>query len=184
MSNNSTIVFVTGRLYWPKIVGDRSLHLNYEQDAREWSYELVPDDTSFLKEHKLLDRLKDKEDLKNPEKGNFLVLRKPELNYEGEKNDPIRIYDENGKPWDDDTLIGNGTEADVKLSIKDWGKGKKKSIYTVAIRVTNLVPYVSDEFAAMDETKNSKAKAKSSGGSKPKTKTESFDEDLDDDIPF
>src|SRR3546814_80171 len=147
MTNNTATVFATGRLYWPKIVGDQALHMNYDGDARQWAYEFAPEDPSFLKDHGLLDRLKDKADDKNPDKGAYLVLRKPEFDRDGNKNDPIRIYDDGQKPWDD-RLIGNRTKADVKLRIVDWGKGKKKGIYTVAIRVTDLVPYASNEFGA------------------------------------
>lgn len=178
MSNNTSTVFASGKIYWAKIVGDQALHLNYDGDSRQWAYEFVPDDTSFLKEHGLLDRLKDKHDDKNPDKGEYLVLRKPEFDREGNKNDPIRIYDEDNQPWDD-RLLGNGTKVDIKLRIVDWGRGKKKGIYTTAIRVTELVPYVSNEFGAMDEAKEEKP------AKKPNTKGKkaSFD-DLDDDIPF
>ena len=43
-NNNATTVFVSGKLYWPKIVGERGLHDNYNGDGRQWAYELVPDD--------------------------------------------------------------------------------------------------------------------------------------------
>jgi hypothetical protein len=178
MANNRSTVFATGKIYWAKIVGNP--RPNYDGDAREWAYEFVPDDTSFLKEHGLLDRLKDKEDPKNPDKGDYLNLRKPEFTKDGKENEPIRIYDEDNTPWDG-RLIGNGTGADVKLTIVDYGKGKKKGIYTAAIRITDLVPYESNEFGAMDaERKPSKKAAKKLD---TKAKASEFD-DLDDDIPF
>ncbi len=177
---DKTTVFVKGKVYWPKIVGDGALHDNYDGDAREWSYELEPYDTTFLKDNGLLDRLKDKEDAKNPDKGKFLVLRKPELNKEGEKNDPIRIYDSDNQAWDEDTLIGNGTEVVAKLTIVKWGRGKKSSIWTTAIRVEDLVPYQSDEFSAFDGEGEDAPKPKKKAPAKKKTETE----DLDDDIPF
>lgn len=184
---DATTEFAKGRLFWAKIVGDKALHNNYEGTAREWSFEFEPEDPSFLKKHGLLDRLKDKEDAKNPDKGQFLVLRKPEFNSNDEKNDPIRIYDADNTEWDD-RLIGNGTSADVKLRIVDWGKGKKKSIWVTAIRVTDLVPYESNEFGAMDggsdEPKRSKsASAKAKAATSKAKQTEDLD-DLDDDIPF
>lgn len=178
---DATTVFAKGRLFWPKIVGDKALHNNYEGTAREWSCEFEPEDTAFLKEHKLLDRLKDKEDSKNPDKGAFIILRKPEFDSEGKKNDPIRIYKDDDTVWGED-LIGNGTAADLKLRIVDWGKGKKKSIWVTAIRITGLVPYESNEFAGMDGSEDAPKKAKTPA-KKAKTKTEDFD-DLDDDIPF
>ena len=181
----SKTVFASGRLFWPKIVGERALTNNYEGTAKEWTMEFEPEDTEFLKEEGLLDRLKEKEDAKNPDKGRFLVLRKPELNYEGEKNAPIRIYDEDNEQWPEDRLIGNGSKADLKLKIVDWGKGKKKSIWVLAVRVTDLVGYETDEFGAMDaekgETKPKKAKAAPKKTTKVKEDTP---EDLDDDIPF
>lgn len=186
----STKVFTKATLYWPKIVGDNALVSNYDGDGREWTFELEPEDTGFLKTHRLLDRLKDPlayalrlEDRGEKEKaevarqnaegrGDYLLIRKPEFNFKGEKNAPFRIYTADNEPWPEDQLIGNGSKADVKLDIRSWGPGKKDSIYAVAIRITDLVPYQSDEFAGMDELE-------SGTKSKPKKKSE----DLDD-IPF
>lgn len=168
-----TTVFVSGKIYWAKILGKPVP--NYDGDAREWTYDFVPDDITFLKTHGLLDRLK--EDKKGTMGGDFLHLRKPELDSEGEKNEPIRIYDADNLPWDSETLIGNGSDVDLKLTIADWGKGKKSSIWTKAIRITNHVPYVSNEFAGMGEAEPVKKP------DKPKTKSRVM-EDLDDDIPF
>lgn len=181
--DNTTTVFVTGTVYWAKIVGDRALHSNYDGDGREWSYELEPDDVSFLKEHRLLDRLKDKNATNG--RGEYLVLRKPEFDKDGNKNEPIRIYDEDNSPWDD-RLLGNGTRVVAKLRIVDWGKGKKKGIYTTALRVEELVPFVSNEFGGYDgaedqePAKSAKVKAKS----KPAKRAAEELDDLDDDIPF
>lgn len=174
MAENATTVFVSGKIYWPKIIG--APRMNYEQTGREWAYEFEPDDTSFLKDHKLLDRLKDKYEDRKP----FINLRKPELDKDGNKNEPIRIYDEDKQPWDG-RLLGNGTGVDLKLRIVDWGKGKKKSIYTTAMRVTDLVPYVTDEFAGMDNT-DTPAKAPKKPAKAPEGK--SVLDELDDDLPF
>ena len=178
LANKSTKVFVSGTLQWAKIVGDRALAPNYDGDAREWSFDLIPDDTTFLKEHKLLDRLKTDKD------GNeYIRIKKPEFNKDGEKNEPFRIYDADDLPWGDDRLIGNGTRADVKLDIRDWGVGKKKSIYAAAIRVTEHVPYASSEFAGMDKKAAGDDKPVAKKASKPKTVLAELDE-LDDDVPF
>lgn len=176
-----TTEFVKGTIYWAKIVGDKALHSNYDGDSRQWAFEFVPEDVEFLKKHKLLDRLKDKEDPKNPDKGEYLNLRKPEFTKAGDKNEPIRIYTKDNEPWDD-RLIGNGSKADVKLKIADFGPGKKKAIYTQAIRVTDLVSYESDEFAAMDDGEDRKPKR---GKDKPQAKAPERDglDELDDDIP-
>ncbi len=182
---SKTTVFVSGTVYWAKIVGDRALHPNYEGDAREWSYEFEPDDTSFLKEAGLLDRLKEPRGDNPGNRGAYLVLKKPEFNAEGKKNDPFRIYNGDDTPWDETKLIGNGSKVDVKLDIRDWGRGKKKSIYTTAIRVTDLVPYESNEFAGMNKDDVKKAPSKRAApASKAKPQSAELDADLDDDIPF
>lgn len=68
---------------------------------------------------------------------------------DGNKADPIRIVDANGEPWDG-RLIGNGSIVDVKFVVKDYGVGKKKGVYIRALRVLELVPYVSQDFAPLD----------------------------------
>ncbi len=182
MANTRTTVFASGKIYWAKIVGEKALVANYDGDAREWAYEFAPDDVSFLKENGLMDRLKDKEDTKNPDKGDYIILRKPEFTRDGDKNEPIRIYDENDEPWDN-RLIGNGSDVDIKLSIVDYGKGKKKGIYTTAIRVTGLVPYESNEFGGMEAKAGKPTKAAPAKRSKQEVATELLDS-LDDDLPF
>lgn len=203
MASKNSIVFTKATLYWSKIVGKQALVSNYDGDGKEWTFEAEPEDVSFLKKHRLLDRLKDPfayaerlEDRGETEKaekarevadgrGDYLLLRKPALNRDGEENAPFKIVDQDNEPWGEDRLIGNGTKADLKLKIVDWGAGKKKSIYCMAIRITDLVPYEADDFAAMDKgtdddsppfEKEDKPKRKA------KTKTEDLD-DLDDDIP-
>ncbi len=178
-----TTVFVPGKIYWAKVVGNGALHDNYEKDGREWSYEFAPDDTSFLKEHRLLDRLKEPNDEKNPDKTDYLYLKKPEFNKDGDKNEPIKIYDADNSDWDD-RLLGNGTKVVAKLTIADWGKGKKKSIWTSALRIEELVPYEGKGggpgFADYDNQNGKTAKKKA-----PKKAIEqSALDELDDDMPF
>lgn len=201
MAGNATTVFVTGLIYWPKIVGKPVP--NYDGDANEWSYDFVPDETDFLKENRLLDRLKEPKPGKNADKGpqdDYLHLRKPEYTKDGDKNDPIRIYNSENEEWDD-RKIGNGSRVVVKLRIVDYGKGKKKGIYTTAIRVEELVPYVGNEFGGFDGGTTSEKAAKApktpkgdaneaagfDGASKPqkgsKAPVEDLD-DLDDEMPF
>ena len=195
----TTTEFVKATLYWPKIVGDKALVNNYANTGREWPFAAEPEDTEFLKKHRLLDRLKDPlayanrlEDRGLDDKAeaarqaaegrsDYLLLKKPEFNKDGEKNPPFRIIDSDNEPWGEERLIGNGSKADLKLTIVDWGPGKKKSIWCAAIRVTDLVSYQSDEFAGMDSSPAKEEKPKR----KPRTKkTDDEMADLDDDIPF
>ncbi len=204
MAGNSKTVYASGKVYWASIVGEQALRTNYDGDAKEWSFEFEPEDPSFLKEHRLLDRLKDPlayaerlEQRGEEEKAkaareaaegrtDYLLLKKPELDRDGNKNPPFAIYDADNQPWGEERLIGNGSKVDVKLSIVDWGPGKKKSIYCKAIRVTDHVPYESNPFGGMDNANGgSPVKKETAKAAKPKTKASADDfADLDDEIPF
>lgn len=144
---NKATEFLTGKVYWAKVLG--TPRPNYGGDAREWTFEFEPDEEGLkvLKKHGLTDRLKNKHE----GRGKYIVLRKSEFNKDGNPNPPIRIYDGNDVDWDASKLIGNGSSADVKLDIRDYGPGKKKGVYPVAIRVNELVAYQSSEFGGMDK---------------------------------
>ena len=181
MAVSKATVFMSGKLYWAKVLGEP--RPNYGGDAREWTFEFEPDENgiALLKKHKLTDRLKDK--YEDQGRGKYLVLRKTEFNKDGNPNTPIRIYDGDDNEWDRSNLIGNGSEADVKIDIRDYGVGKKKGIYPVAIRVTDLVAFQSSEFGGMDKADDEEVAAPAPKG---KVKKDAFKEDfgLDDEIPF
>lgn len=174
--------FVVGNIYWAKVLGEP--RPNYNGDAREWTFELEPDDDGLkiFKAHKVQDRLKDKYE----DRGKYIVLKKSELNKDGEPNKPIRIYNSDDEQWDENTLIGNKSRAVVKLDIRDYGPGKKKGIYPVAIKILDLVEYKSNEFGGYSGAESGDAKKiskpvkddfKKDFGLEP-------DDDLDDSIDF
>ncbi len=158
MASTKAVEFISGELYWTRILGQP--HANYAKDGREWSLEVEPDEQGVLtlKKHKLLDRLKERED--TPDRKPYLVLRKSEFNSNGEPNPPIRVYNIDDEEWDQNKLIGNKSKADVKLDIRDYGAGKKKGIYPVAVRVTDLVSYTSSEFGAMNKADDAEVSTK------------------------
>ena len=165
-----TTVFVKGTVYWAKLFKAVD---NYEKTGKEWTVDLVPDDVDFLKANRLLDRLKEG---KAPIEGDYIRLRKPEKDKDGNTNDPITILDGDNAPWDRNVNIGNKSRVDAKLTIADFGPGKKKAIWVKALRVTDHVPYESDEFGGMDDI--------STSSKKPKTKVKVEELDEDDDVPF
>ena len=144
--SKKVVAFLRGPVYWAKVIGEP--RPNYNGDAREWAFEFEPNEEGIgiLKENALLDRLKNKYE----DRGKYLTLKRSELNKEGEPNKPIRILDSSNNEWDG-SLLGNGTVVDVKLDIRDYGPGKKKGIYPVAIRVVDHVEYQSNEFPPMAE---------------------------------
>lgn len=182
-ANNKATLFLSGKIYWAKVTGDPVP--NYGGDAREWTFEFEPDAEGLkqLKAHKLTDRLKDKE---NPDR-KVLVLKQSEFRKDGKPNKHIRIYDVDDEEWNMETLIGNGSDADAKLDVRDYGVGKKKGVYPAAIRVTELVKYQSSEFGGMD--KGGKPAAKKDKAPPKDDFKKDFglaedDEDLDDEVPF
>ena len=182
MAAKKTTIFVTAPIYWAKVLGEP--RPNYDGDAREWTVEVEVTDElrDHLKTHRLLDRVKDKNATGG--RGEYIVLKKKELTKEGNKNSPIRIYDSEDQPWDETKLLGNGTIADVKITIADYGVGKKKGLYPEAIRVQTLVPYQSSEFGGMDGAKgDDKPVAKKAKKEDTFKKDFGSEDDLNDPLP-
>lgn len=146
MPSQKTTAYITGKIYWAKVLG--APRMNYNQDGKEWTFELEPDEAglAILKEHGLTDRLKNKYE----DRGKYISLKKKELSADGRENGPIRIYDASNAVWSQSTLIGNASLGDVRLDIRDYGPGKKKGIYPIAIRIKDLIPYEGSDFAGMD----------------------------------
>lgn len=174
---NKVTAFLSGKLSWTKILGDPVP--NYGKDGREWTFELEPNEKGLqlLIQNGLTDRIKGAgynigTKGQHKERKPFIILKKTELSRDGNPNTPIRVYGADDADWDREVLIGNGSEGDVKIDIRDYGVGKKKGIYPIAVRVTSHVPYESSEFGAME----SNAKA-------PAVDTFRRDFDLDDEIP-
>lgn len=184
MASKKAIEFLRGKVYWAKILG--APVSNYEGTGREWAFEFEPDEdgVKIIKNHKLGDRLKDKSsDERYAGRGVYLSLKRPELDRDGNENKHIRIYDAEDNDWDHDTLIGNGSVVDLKIDIRDYGVGKKKGIYPVAIRVQDLVSYEKSEFGKMDgdaPKAQKKVKATESVGSDFGVEDE---DNLDDPLP-
>lgn len=146
MSDKQTI-YIRGTAYWAKILGDPVW--NYGKDAKEWKMDLTLDakGQKTLKDVGIADRIKDKDD----ERGKFISLRHRELRADGSPNFPIRVVDSENNKWNDSLLIGNGTPVDVKIEVRDYGKGKKHGVYIRAVRVLELKPYTAQEFAPIGE---------------------------------
>lgn len=207
MSNKRTTIYLRGKLYWAKIFG--APRPNYDGDAREWTFEFEPDEDSVaeLEDQGLEDRLKDKSGKKGYENRKpFLILRRNEFKYDGSPNEHIRVVDADNQEWKGG-LVGNGSEADVKLTIVDYGPRKKKGAYPTAIRILTHVPFEREEFPELDKNDERRKAARSkrevsdeqfardfgveqepTPEEKPKARRKpapiTDDEDLDDDVPF
>ena len=140
--SDTKILFLSGTVEWCKLLPKQLTKNNFD-DYNEWTVDFFPDDPKEIEAEKLGDRLKDRKDKEGNNTGRrFLRLRQKELDAQGNKRDPIKIVGKDGKTlWDPDTEIGNGSKVDVRIAIRDYGKGKKKGIYLNALRVREHVSY-------------------------------------------
>lgn len=139
MANNKMTMVIRGKTSYAKILGDPVL--NYSKDGKEWKMDLVIDKDT-VKEFNaagISDRVKSKpEYLEGKE---YVTFKQAEFQRSGKPNDPIRVVDILGDPWDQKTLLGNGSDVEVSFVVQDHGPGKKKGMYIRQVRVLKLVPY-------------------------------------------
>lgn len=146
MGKNSEIVYLRGKLHWAKILGNPQP--NYLKDANEWTMDLSldKDGVAQVKKLQLGGRVKDKKD----DRGQFISFKQRELRKDGSPAKPITVIDSSGKPWDQSEKIGNGTVADVKFEVVDYGMGPDKmGVYPRAVRILDHVPYEGSDFGAI-----------------------------------
>jgi len=151
MASKTQTFVIRGKAMYAKILGEPIP--NYDKSGKEWKMDLQLTDKNSLKELKAAgigDRVKTKDNYLDGSP--FMSFRQAEYRKDGvTKNEPIKIVDAAGKPWDDNKLIGNQSDVDVKFVKMDFGPGKKPGVYIRAVRVLNLVPYEKDDFGAITE---------------------------------
>lgn len=183
------VIVIRGTLDWAKITGKaRPYTGNPRYDKGPyWSVDITPDAKSreLLKTHGIEDKLREPKGEKDTRKETFLslnhLLYKPNTTPK-EENLPPKVVDITGAVWDKG-LVGNGSVADVKVKIKDYGPGMKKGVYLQAIRILKHVPYESNEFDPVDEDDEFFAEGRKAEAA-PDSKVANSDVDLDDDVPF
>lgn len=181
-----------GKVDWCKLLGKAR---PYTGDPRydkgpSWSIELNPDEKSraILAKHGLEDKLKrdkktkkDGSPTKNPRSYDFVRFTVLENKADGSKNTPPAIIDASGRPWGNDTELGNGTVVDILARYVDYGT--TQGLYFKKMRVLKLVPYEGgtdfEPLSEDDEFFGAEEAGVDSGAAEP-----TGDEDLDDDVPF
>ena len=143
MANKNETVVVRGKLNYAKILGDPVL--NYSKDGKEWKTDLIVNDAvkKEMKQYGIADRVRTKDGYVDGQP--FMSFKQKELQASGKANKPIEVVDIRGNPWPQDVLIGNGSDADVKFAVVDFGAGKAKGVYPRKIRILKLVPYAKDD---------------------------------------
>ena len=141
------IVYLRGPLHWAKVLGEPVP--NFGRDGFEWVFDvgLNADGVKQMKSLGLQSRIKDKDD----DRGEFTSLRQKSTKKDGSPAQPIKVIDAAGNKWTDDEKLGNGTIADVKFEVVDYGKGNPKGVYPRAIRILDHKPFKSEEFAPISK---------------------------------
>jgi len=203
--DKNKVIVIRGILDWAKVLGPARPHTGeprYDKGPY-WSVEVTPDAKSMALLKSLgLDKGGTKgtgklrepsaKDTKRVGKGMFLPLKVLENKMvngkpSGEKNSPPSIKDVQGQNWEGGNL-GNGTIADVKVKVVDYGPSVEKGVYLQAIRVLDHVEYEGEDFAPLspdDEyfspsSEGENFAAPEIGGDEP----EAEQDNLDDDVPF
>lgn len=176
-------IVVRGVLFWAKIVGDARPYTGNPKFNKgpSWSVDITPDARSreIIKAAGIADKLREPRGEKETRKETFLTLRQLELRPDGKKNKPPKISDVRDQPWNGDD-IGNGSVADIKIKIKDYGE--TTGAYMQEVRVLKHVPYEGggsgfeplspdDEFFGSEEDT-------------PVGDSKAFQPDYEDDVPF
>lgn len=151
----SEVITLRGKTNYAKILGEPMD--NFDKNGKEWKLDFILEDRKDLARLKALnvsDRVKQKEDYLDGAPHMTLRQKTEQVEENGRKvwKNRLKIVDVTGQPWDETKLVGNGSVADIKLRIADYGRGMKAGIYIVGIRILELVPYNSSVMDELDES--------------------------------
>lgn len=137
-------MIIRGLTKWAKVTGEPAW--GYENAHKEWSIDVYVDEET---QHRLkLEGLKAK--LKDKGNGVYITFKRRELKKDGSANQPIRVVDHHGEPWNPKVKIGNGSTVNVNFAINEYGKGEK-SANILSMQVWDLVPFEGSEFPTRED---------------------------------
>jgi len=131
------MALIQGKGFYTKVLGKPQPA--YDKTKNEWSFDLALDKAGLAEAKRLgfAEKIKSKGD----DRGQYITFRRAEFKGDGEvRNQPFKVVDHHGKPWDDKKLIGNGSILNVRYNVYPGRKGNKP--VALAIQVWELVPYL------------------------------------------
>lgn len=158
---------LTGKGYWMKVIGPAREN-NFGESKWEFDVVITPETKK-----ELLKLGWPKTKIKSDPRGDFVQFDRPGIKRDGEASKPFSVLDQYGEPWDGKTLIGNGSDIQVKYTLNERDYKGKKFLKPGALEicVTELVPYTGG-------SKGFQFKAK------PAVAAKAQDEDWNDEVPF
>lgn len=139
-------MLIQGTAKWAKIIGEPSW--GYENKFKEWSIDVYPNEEGLAK--LIAEGLGKK--LKDNGNGKYITFKRKELKQDGSPNNPIRIVDHRGQPWDS-RKIGNGSTVNVNFVTNEYGKNEKGA-NIMSLQVWDYVPYEGGEFPTREDNNN------------------------------
>ena len=177
------LIKLKGILHWPKL-----FQPSYDKykDKNMYSTLFEPDAESLKKLEKIgvpESQLKVRE--KSKVEGRTITLIRDSVTPQGKPIDAPKVVNEDGKLMDGSVSIGNGTEAEVVVSVyfsKEWSG--RPVIRLMGVRVLDLVKYQSGgEILDMLGVEDFSPREEKEDTTEPANDKENLD-DLDDEIPF
>lgn len=196
ITNKAVEFTIRGTIDWCKLFGAPRPYTGDPKFDKgpSWSVEINPDDASRgkLSKHGLEEKFKkdklkkrDGTPTKNPRSYDFIRLTVLETRPDGTKNQPPKVEDAYGRPWNPETELGNQTVADIIVRYVDYGT--TKGLYFKKMRVLKLVPFEREgaDFEPLSEddeffASTDEEVARLPEGMEP---TYNYEDDLNDDIP-
>lgn len=131
-------MLIRGKAKWCKLVGEPAW--GYENAFKEWSTDVYVDEETVqrLTNEGLEANIKDKGN------GQYISFKRKELKADGSPNNPVRIVDHKGEPWNG-AKIGNGSVVNVNFAINEYKPGKK-AVNILSLQVWDHVKYEVGEF--------------------------------------
>jgi len=144
-------MLIQGISKWAKVTGEPVW--GYQNAHKEWSIDLYLNEETVhkLETEGLGEKIKDKGN------GQYITFKRKELKHDGSPNQPIRVVDHHGEPWNPKVKIGNGSTVNVNFAINEYGKGLK-SANILSMQVWNLVGFEGGEFPTREDNEGDWAK--------------------------
>ena len=159
----NSIKFVSGKAYWASVCAPNT---TFEPS---WCIDVTLDEKTKVELESIGLNIHNKGD----ERGDFIKIKRKVMKRDGTEREAPTVVDSKRNPWDN-SLIGNGSDVNVKFKVYEYEYNKKHGVSAdlIAVQVVNLIPYGED----FDNVDDGYVVSNSSNNNKPHS--------AGDDIPF
>lgn len=135
---------ISGKASYAKVLG--APVPGYDENQKEWTVDLILDEEG---KQKFLESGADKFYIKENKEGQeYVKFTRKAVRMDGTSANPIPVVGPDGKDWDQEKLIGNGSQINVRYALSEVkSKGTKKlKPVCLAIQIWEHVPYTRTSF--------------------------------------